>query len=367
MATAPAARAPHYPQSDEPLCCCEYRDRHGHRATILGFFCACDELDQAADRLLTGRGVSGEAFDELISEIDDRLRVPWFGGAWHIGVPGALPWMLLPWLLLIGGISARFLLLCLALTLPSLLWWHRRTLKLRRRTGLLYSWMLASLAYETCLYAIALRFEWLAQSSAATAAFATPLMLALLLLIIIRRVDPTCVEAIADADAATSRTHRCAVCGVRVPRYDHYCAWVDAPIGAANHRAYIAFVAAMIATCAIGSAQLLHAAGVDFSDAWRTNASSVLLSFGLYGMAIACAVCALLAHQLSLILSGYTNIEARHRGRPAADGDKPMPVPPSTVNGCVSSFLRQTAPLSATLAAAWAGRGASATAKEATL
>ena len=41
---------------------------------------------------------------------------------------------------------------------------------------------------------------------------------------------------------------------------DHYCAWVDEPIGAANHRAYLGFVVSMLSTCLLGATQLLHAA-----------------------------------------------------------------------------------------------------------
>ena len=80
---------PHYPQDDSPLCCCEYRNRHGDKAHVLGCCCACDELDSAADRLLRGKAVRRDAIDSVLQEIDDRLRVPLPGGAFHCGVSGA--------------------------------------------------------------------------------------------------------------------------------------------------------------------------------------------------------------------------------------------------------------------------------------
>ena len=224
-----------YPQDDDPLCCCEYRNRRGDRAHILQCCCACDEFDQAADNLFRGEGVSGDSVDEILRELDDRLRLPLPGGAWHIGVPGAAPWVVLPFLLIVGAVSARGLLLAAVGLLPSLYWWHHRTLRLRRRSSLLCSWMLASLAFEALLY------SRLSLSSAEQAAFAIPLLTTLALFVLIKRIDPAHLPAdaaVADANGAAARAVRCAVCGVHVPRYDHYCAWVDEPIGACNHRAY---------------------------------------------------------------------------------------------------------------------------------
>lgn len=332
----------HYPQSDDALCCCEYYDRHGNRAHVLQLCCACEEFDEAANRLLCGNGVGRDLVDEIVREIDDRLRVPLPGGAWHIGVPGMVPWVLLPPLLLIGGYSAFMLALMAVAILPSLLWWHRRSLRLRKRTTFLLSWMLASLGFEALVYVLALRFGFLRQSPLATAAFAAPLALTLVFFVIVKRVDPTNALDAADAAGAVARGAVCAVCAVRVPRYDHYCAWVDEPIGSANHRAYLAFVASMFLTCAIGGLQLISAAianGWSGHAMWEANRSSVLLSCGGYGLAIACAVAMLLTHQLMLLSSGHTTYEARRERRSGGNGSG------------LGRFLDQSVPLSASMLA----------------
>jgi hypothetical protein len=222
---------------------------------------------------------------------------------------------------------------------------------------------------------------------------------------VLKRAEPTSVAGVEDTSGATARAARCAVCAVQVPRYDHYCAWVDEPVGAANHRvrrslsiprplggplavcsllaghlltqrpmdrpsppqAYLAYVLCMLATCTVGGAQLLAAADVRWTRVWRHNESSLLLSFACYGLAAACAVGALLVHQLLLVLSGSTAYEARQRRRGGGDvsgheGDASTPaVPPApiTCKGHVDAFLRQTAPLSAVAAAAFAGRAVS--------
>lgn len=353
----------HYPQSDDALCCCEYRDRRGDRAHMLQLFCACEEIDEAANKLLSGGGLGRDQLDEIIKEVDDRLRVPLPGGAWHIGLPGTVPWALLPPLLILGGLSARCLVLVSCSIMPALIWWHRRSLRLRRRSCFLLSWMLASLVTEVAIYSLALRFGFLMQSQVATASFSLPLLLTLVSFVLVKRVDPTGCLGVRDPDAATARSERCKVCAVRVPRYDHYCAWVNEPIGAANHRAYLLFVVSMSSTCIVGGVQLILAAsrgGWSPRLAWEGNRSSVLLSCGCYGMAVGTAVSALLLHQVVLVWSGRTTYEARkerHRGGEAATPAEAVRRP---LSHSFRSFLDQTAPLTVTAAAALRGRPAAA-------
>ena len=250
--------------------------------------------------------------------------------------------------------------------LPSLFWWHRRSLRLRRRSAFLLSWMLASLGFETLLYALALRFGFLRQSSAATACFGAPLCLTLILFVFLKRIDPTSMAGVADSSGASARSHLCAVCAIRVPRYDHYCSWVDEPIGSANHRAYLAFVASMFVTCLVGGLQLVQtsfALGWSAQHAWHANRSSVFLSCGGYGIAVACAVGVLLGNQLMLIATGRTTSEARRHARVraavAGGGRDGAASEGGEVGGGrkvdgrgEGRFLEQTAPLGAALVAA---------------
>jgi hypothetical protein len=352
-----------YPQDDDPLCCCEYRNRRGERAHVFGLFCACEEVDELGNDLLTGKWPGQDQIDEVISDIDDRLRLPLPGGAWHVGLPASVPWALLPVLLLIGATSARCLLIVSCAVVPLLLWWHRRSLRLRRRSGFLLSWMLCSLAFESLVYTLALRHR---HSTLANAGFGVPLCLCLSLFAMIKRTDATRCTAAVDSAGANGRSVQCAVCLVTVPRYDHYCAWVDEPVGAENHRAYLGFVTSMLLTCWVGSSQFLaaaHARGVSWHGVWALNQSSLLLSCACYGFLVGCAVFALLVHQLALIASGQTAYEARRRGReggPHTGGNVDAAVPKAGIHEGSQTeapapwraFLRQTTPLRAMLAVA---------------
>lgn len=211
---------PHYPQDEGPLCCCEYLNRHGERAHVLGLCCACEEIDRAADDLVHGQVPSRDRIDEALLELDDRLRLPTPGGAVHLGVAGTLPWFILPWPLLFGAISARMLLVCAVALVPALAFWHRRVLRLRRRTGFLFWWQLASIAYECTAYTLLLALH---QTRAETALFFIPLVTSMLLLFRMQCVDATSARGAADEAGANARAARCPVSGHLVPRYDHYC------------------------------------------------------------------------------------------------------------------------------------------------
>ena len=335
----PPSTRVHYPQDDTPLCCCEYRDRRGDRVHFLQCCCACEEIDEAASLLFSGQAVGHDHIDQIVREIDDRMRVPMPGGAWHIGLPAAIPFFLLPPLLLMASISARALVAVAIGMLPLLFWWHRRVLRLRRRSPLLLSWMLASLATEGLLYTMALRTGWLQLSPLAVLAFALPLAVTVGAFGLIKASEVTSVNGVVDEAGALSRAHRCAVCSYRVPRYDHYCAWVDEAIGASNHRAFLLFVVSMLLTCLVGGTQLAAAAlqaGYGW-DAFRSNRSSLLFSCGCYGLAVALAVLALLLHQLTILLTGRTTFEAR-KGIDHKASNEPL-----------SCFLKQTTPLSTLL------------------
>ena len=310
---------------------------------------------------MRGAGISRDAIDEVLADMDDRIRLPLpcSGGAWHVGVAGSVPWLLLPSLLLLGAASARGLVAAAIAMLPSIYWWHSRALRLRRRSKLLMSWMLASLTYESLLYALVLAPS---QTHIETAMFTAPLCVTLLLFAAMKRVDPSRTDGLAEAGCAVARSVHCAVCGITIPRYDHYCAWIDEPIGSANHRAYVGFVACMLATCVVGAWQL----GSREMGAWRqvyaNNASSFLLAGALYGIAIAIAVGALLAHQISLISAGTTAYEARRRRR--RDAKEEPSARRNAEHGATytgqnwRAFGRQTATLADTLRRAAIGRQA---------
>lgn len=66
------------------------------------------------------------------------------------------------------------------------------------------------------------------------------------------------------------RASHCAVTGRCIARMDHYCAWTGCPVGAGNHRLFLAFVAAMclhLSTCACACLWVLFMRMHAYTDA----------------------------------------------------------------------------------------------------
>lgn len=209
-------RGPHYPQDDDsPLCCCEYYNRRGERSHVLACCCACDELDAAADRLIRDWGLPSDHASEVLQEMDDRFRLPFPGGAWHIGFYGTVPWLVVPLILAIGAKSATLLVLDALFVVPFIVWCHRRGLKMRKRSRFLTCWMLASLAFESLVYGCTVA------QSLPTSACATWVALVIASLVFFGMccvLDPSSTDGVADAAGAVARAVRCPLSGQLVPR-----------------------------------------------------------------------------------------------------------------------------------------------------
>lgn len=327
--------SPGLPDSEEGvLCCCEYYNRRGVRAHCLACCCECDLLDQVVDTLVSGRRPGNDKIDEVIADLDDRLRLPTPYGAWHIGLPRAVPWSLLPPLLLLGSLSARALLLSAGVLLSSVFWWHRRALRLRRRSQFLLSWQIASMAWEAFVVVAVLP----GPAGAGTCAFGAAALASLCLLARCKLCDVSSTAGVADAAAASARGVICAVSGAWVPRYDHYCAWIDESVGAANHRPFLAFLLAMVSACGLGMRELFFRhPGSSWGAMLLENRSSLFLACFAYAGAVGALVGALLAHQLWLLWRGRTTYEDRRRRREAPSGEAdPLGL---------TLFFRQTAPV----------------------
>jgi len=332
-----------------PLCCCEYMNRRAERVHVLQLCCACEEFDMAADMLVRGETVDTGACRSVLAEIDDRLRIPMLGGAYHIGIGASLPWIIMPILLLTASVSARGLALSALALLPCMIYAHVALLRMHARSSFLYSWMMASL---TLLASNAvLKSDQIGLTVGSASFHSLPLLGALCLLGHCRAAPPS-AEGVADLAAACERATRCPIFGEVIPRYDHYCGWIDRPIGSANHRAYIGFIVLLLIASVDFGVVLLHALHathatvhqppLPLGDMLQSNHSHSFLASAAYAFAVAAALSALVAHQLSLIIwHGLTAHEARHLERlPRLRGRRRRPMREN-----MRAFLDQTKPI----------------------
>ncbi|XP_057179270.1 palmitoyltransferase ZDHHC23-B isoform X2 [Triplophysa rosa] len=62
---------------EDPLCCCEYVDRHGRRSHVAACCCDCEDLDDAFDSWMKKEPQKADSLTQVVATINDRLRVPW--------------------------------------------------------------------------------------------------------------------------------------------------------------------------------------------------------------------------------------------------------------------------------------------------
>lgn len=322
------------PQSAESnLCCCEYVNGHGQTVHMLQLCCECDAFDRLADAALSAAPADAraDAFAKAVADIDQRIRFVWpfGGGAAHIGLAG----LIAPALLAAAALAAAssfvgLLLAAIALPVAAAIA-HRSLLRMRARNGLLLSSTLHAYALFSLHFFIASFPRASDLANAITITFGVMAVLALGA----ARTQPHAPPSGDSYGLVCARAHRCRVTGAVVARYDHYCAWLDVPVGLGNHRAFLAFVAL---TAAAAAADGAHAAAgalaaceeppptaVGFASAlhrcvlWHARRNRGSLDFAVASCmaGTTLAVLLLLVGQCTLISRNLTTYESRHGSR----------------------------------------------------
>ena len=134
---------------DEPMfCCCEFIDRHGKRTHLMDAS-SCDDLCVGC---LT---CSPLGASQILADADDRLRLPQYNGAVHVGFDGALPALLLPLLAATAARSPQHAIAVCVLLPPALMFVHRQTLRTRRRPRFFVGWTFCSFVYGNLYFTLA--------------------------------------------------------------------------------------------------------------------------------------------------------------------------------------------------------------------
>ena len=315
--------------SEPAFCCCEFTDRHGNRAHGLDAG-GCDTFCNALC------DCQPQACKEVISDCDDRLRLPMYGGSLHAGFEGAAPALLLP---ILGRIAARgplHALAAAAVVPPIVLLLHWRSLKLRHRSRFFIGWTFCTFGYCNLYFTIVLGEQvpfglWVLSTSlqvASVSCFCATRGRTYALHSEVEGGDESGEEAaLAPADEEATADPfglrkvrsdgaiKCAMSGVWVRGYDHHCIWLDTAIGAHNLGTFVRGCAALAAAVSIQGA--LCAERAQHRRVW--GAEAVLATYG------AIIVVGLLALLMAMVLNlsrGVTAYEARRRRR------RGQPLPP---------------------------------------
>jgi len=296
----------HDQDEDNGLCCCEYLNADGERSHILALCCDCEAVDKAADGLFAGQGLSDSSVGEILTVIEDRLRLPFKGGALRLPLGKVLPVILLPSLLYISSLHPLILLLS-SLLLPVLFIVALRLLfKHRPQSQFFLYWSYSSAACLIYLYEVKLvGLFWDLPKIVSWWENLVLVVLALASIAVYRRLR---IQA-ARTRKSSGEERNCRICERRVEGKDHHCVWLGLCVSTANRSTFLLLLF-LLTTAASHLSLLLTSAACPSITllgpillpkvCWPYDSNSrLLLVGGLYSGVVALLVALLLIEQLS--------------------------------------------------------------------
>ena len=292
-------------QSSDPdpslLCCCEYYNSDGERSHLLALCCDCEALDQAVDRIVSGREIKSDLVREIIDVVEERLRFPWINGAVKIPLGKMLPMVTLPSMLWLAALHPYLAVITFILLLPTVFLIVVRTLiKHKPKTQFFLYWSYTSAIYLFYVY----------QVKCVGLFWDLPKVISWwenLVLVIGSAVSIACYRRMRVLrKRRNSDGRQCRICEENVVGKDHHCVWLDMCISSSNRKTFLLFLTTTAMTATHLSLMLTssacpgHLVGPVLlpSLCWPyTGTACLLLVAGLYSGLIACMLALLLAEQ----------------------------------------------------------------------
>ena len=233
-------------RSDDPLCCCEYYTKEGERSHLLALCCDCVALDEAVDSLVSGGAVRPHLLPQILDTIEERLRLPWPGGAVRFPLDKTVPLVLVPGLIWLASLHILTALLTLLVILPLLVCVSvRLVVKLRPNTKF----------FLYCSYATAATLFYVYEVKCVGTFWDLPkliswwenlvLVLGMLGMFLSYRQLRTELPHLGETGGKM-----CRICDVSVVGRDHHCVWLDLCISSSNLATFTTFLSITTFTCA---------------------------------------------------------------------------------------------------------------------
>ena len=297
----------------EPLCCCEYYNKEGERSHLLALCCDCVALDEAVDGLVSGAGVSPHLLPEILDVAEERLRVPWRGGAVPVPPGRCVPVLVVPGLLVLASLHQVTAVLSLLLLLLGGLS-VRLIVKVRPNTKF----------FLYCSYTTAASLLYVYEVKCVGTFWDLPKLISwwenlvlvvgmVLMFLSYRRLRTEFTEK---RERRESEGRFCRVCSVRVVGRDHHCVWLDLCVSQSNITTFTTFLSVTsVTTCHLALLLTSHACPGRLvgpvllpSLCWpHTHNDRLVLVSGLYS--------GLIALLLSVLLLGQACRWIRHRNK----------------------------------------------------
>jgi len=296
---------------DDPLCCCEYYDGVGARSHLLGLCCDCEALDQAVDRLVSGREVGHGNVGQIINVLEERIRYPWRHGAVRISLGKVMPIVMVPSLLWLASIHLYMMLLTFLVLLPLIfLIAMRIMIKHRPQTKFFLFWSYTSAAYLMYVYQVKLvGLFWDLPKVISWYENLVFVAGSVLSLWLYRQLQESRRRRV-------SNGKMCRICQVQVVGKDHHCVWLDMCIDLSNKKKFLLFLIttmftsthlALLLTSTACPGQLLGPLLLPEMCWPYTENHQLLLVVGIYSGLVAGLLAILLLGQLHMICRGISS------------------------------------------------------------
>ena len=309
------------------------------RRHILQCLCQCEDLDAAADDLVSGRGPSKERLDNIGATIQDRIRIPFPGGALRVELSAFPPIALVPTYIATTLIAGRWQIFVHLATLGYVL---KRSVDAVQsveaaRTAFFTSWTVTSVLLFYAMWTFSLT-GGLPENPLHPVSLLNhvPFLVCLGSVAAIRGARiPRASEMIKRGSGAPSvapgsqrkrdcpvcgeappRSKHCRISGTCVDRYDHFCVWVGRAIGAHNRRPFVLFLVAILICTYRFCAAVTARQGRPFTISLLCEVfllqhpgNSLNTSLLVYASIAAIAIAGLLAQQIYAISTNITTYE----------------------------------------------------------
>lgn len=310
----------------DTLCCCEFIDQKKNRSHILACCCDCVDFDEGFESYITGRGIPNNKFQAFMATIQDRLRIPWRGGAKQIAIDSLLPILILPSIFLIAAQSLWWTIFSFSLVTFFLLYIFKFLISTIPRTKFFFSWTIISiiLLYIIFEFVVIPLLEILLHENIGLSCLISAFLYCLYAL----KIRATQLHKYENQESEAfsrpgSRYYNCGICQTTVPDKDHHCLWFDCCIGRHNQCLFIL-------SLFFASASLLYSSNLtltsvchpfvfyktillpdDCSEVYEQFDLGVSFVSAVYSIVLAVIILVLLVQQIILVSVGLTTKEWR--------------------------------------------------------
>ncbi|KAJ8986000.1 hypothetical protein NQ317_013884 [Molorchus minor] len=303
-----------------PLCCCEYYNVNNERSHVLLCCCNCTDLDEAFESLISAQGISQQRKQGIMTTVQDRMRIPWRGGAKQIAFDAMLPIFIIPTMLLVASISLWWTVFSFTTVNIFLMFIYKFLIRTIPHTKFFFVWTVTTLVASYIIFEfIVIPFlEILLEENIALSLLIFGFILCLYLLKVRTNQLFRTEESQAEIGKVGIRVQSCNICQIRVPDKNHHCVWFDCCIGNHNHCLFILSLffgmAALLYSSNLTLTSVCHPFTLyhtillpdDCSDVYKLFELSLSFVAALYSLFLAIILLFLFLQQILLVSIGMT-------------------------------------------------------------